>query len=58
MNTIWTFESGRLVARNLAGAELGAWLATEAIGRPLASVLNLAHELGDLLLGEGEGGLS
>lgn len=50
MNAIWTFERGHLVARNLAGDELGAWVATEAIGHPLADLLNLAHELSPMLL--------
>lgn len=50
MNALWTFEGGRLVARNLAGAVLWAWLADEAMGRPLADLLNHAQGLSRLLL--------
>ena len=50
MNALWTFEGGRLVARNLAGAVLWAWLTDEAMGRPLADLLNHAQGLSRLLL--------
>lgn len=50
MNALWTFEGGRLVARNLAGAVLWAWLADEAMGRPLADLLNHSQDLSRLLL--------
>ena len=50
MNALWTFEGGRLVARNLAGAVLWAWLADEAMGRPLADLLNHSQSLSRLLL--------
>ena len=40
MNAVWNFEGGHLVARNQAGAVLWAWLADEAMGRPLADLLN------------------
>lgn len=43
--THWTFEDGRLVARDEAGALLWAWLAEDAIGRPLAALLNQAPAL-------------
>lgn len=36
MTAIWTFESGRLEARNEAGELLRWWLADEAMGRPPA----------------------
>lgn len=50
MTAIWTFESGRLEARNEAGEVLRWWLADEAMGRPLAGLLNQAHSLSRLLL--------
>lgn len=50
MNELWTFEGGRLVARNQAGAALGTWLADETLGRPLAELLNQLPGLSRLLL--------
>lgn len=50
MNALWTFEGGHLVARNQAGAVLWAWLADEAMGRPLADLLNHSQGLSRLLL--------
>ena len=44
------FEGGHLVARNQAGAVLWAWLADEAMGRPLADLLNHSQSLSRLLL--------
>lgn len=50
MTAIWMFEGGRLEARNEAGELLRWWLADEAMGRPLAALLNQAHSLSRLLL--------
>lgn len=50
MNAVWNFEGGHLVARNQAGAVLWAWLADEAMGRPLADLLNHSQGLSRLLL--------
>lgn len=50
MTAIWMFESGRLEARNEAGELLRWWLADEAMGGPLAALLNQAHSLSWLLL--------
>ena len=50
MTAIWMFEGGRLEARNEAGELLRWWLADEAMGRPLAGLLNQAHSLSRLLL--------
>ena len=50
MTAIWMFEGGRLEARNEAGELLRWWLADEAMGRPLAGLLNRAHSLSRLLL--------
>lgn len=50
MNAIWTFEGGRLVARNEAGALVWAWLAAETMGRPLVDLLNGTPALSRLLL--------
>ncbi|MGY8573898.1 hypothetical protein [Paracidovorax citrulli] len=50
MTAIWMFESGRLEARNEAGELLRWWLADEAMGRPLAALLNQAHSLSRLFL--------
>lgn len=50
MNAHWTFEGGHLVARNLAGVMLWAWQTDEAMGRPLADLLNQAQDLSRLLL--------
>ncbi len=50
MNAVWNFEGGHLVARNQAGAVLWAWLADEAMGRPLADLLNHSQSLSHLLL--------
>ncbi|NKA76068.1 hypothetical protein GO285_05039 [Ralstonia solanacearum] len=50
MNAHWTFEDGHLVARDLAGAVLWAWQADEAMGRPLADLLNQAQDLSCRLL--------
>lgn len=50
MNERWTFEGDHLVARNLSGAVLCAWLADEAQGGPLAQLLNQAPGLSRLLL--------
>lgn len=50
MNALWTFEGGRLVARNQTGAVLWAWVADEAMGRPLADLLNHSQDLSRLLL--------
>lgn len=50
MNALWTFEGGHLVARNQAGAVLWAWPADEAMGRPLADLLNHSQGLSRLLL--------
>ncbi len=50
MNAIWTFEDGRLIAKNNAGAVLLALQADEAIGRPLADFLNHDQVLNRLLL--------
>ncbi len=46
----WTFEGGRLEARDEAGELLRWWLADEAMGRPLAGLLNQAHSLSRQLL--------
>lgn len=46
----WTFEDSHLVARNLAGAVLWAWRPDEAMGRPLADLLNHAQDLSCRLL--------
>ena len=50
MTAIWMFKGGRLEARNEAGELLRWWLADEAMGRPLAGLLNQAHSLSRLLL--------
>lgn len=50
MNAVWNFEGGHLVARNQAGAVLWAWLADEAMGRPLSDLLNHSQGLSRLLL--------
>lgn len=50
MNAIWTFEDGHLVAKSDAGKMLLAWLADEAIGRPLADFLNHNQALSRLML--------
>lgn len=50
MKALWIFEGGRLVARDLTGAELAAWLVDEAMGRPLAALLNHAVDLSCMLL--------
>ncbi|HMW86487.1 hypothetical protein [Zoogloea sp.] len=50
MNSVWNFEDGHLVARNQVGAVLWAWLADEAMGRPLADLLNHSQSLSRLLL--------
>lgn len=50
MNALWNFEGGHLVARNQAGAVLRTWLADEAMGRPLADLLNHSQSLSRLLL--------
>ena len=50
MTAIWMFEGGRLEARNEGGELLRWWLADEAMGRPLAGLLNQAHSLSRLLL--------
>jgi hypothetical protein len=50
MTAIWMFEGGRLEARNEAGELLRWWLADEAMGWPLAGLLNRAHSLSRLLL--------
>lgn len=50
MMVMWTFENGRLTARDGAGKVLRWWIADEGIGRGLASLLNQAQSLGRLLL--------
>lgn len=50
MTAIWMFEDGRLEARDEAGELLRSWLADEAMGRPLAGLLNQAHSMSQLLL--------
>jgi len=50
MAAYWTFESGRLVARNEAGATLRWWLADDAMGQALAMLLNQANDLSRLFL--------
>ena len=50
MNAVWNFDGGHLIARNQAGAVLWAWLADEAMCRPLADLLNHSQSLSRLLL--------
>lgn len=50
MTAIWTFEGGRLEAHDEAGELLRWWLTDEAMGRPLAGLLNQTNSLSRLLL--------
>ncbi|RZS80776.1 hypothetical protein [Pigmentiphaga kullae] len=50
MTAIWMFEGGRLEARDETGELLRWWLADEAMGRPLAALLNDTHSLSRLFL--------
>lgn len=50
MTAIWTFESGRLIARNEAGELLRWWFADEATGWAFVCILSQVHSLGRLLL--------
>lgn len=50
MTAIWTFEAGRLQARNEGGKLLRWWVADESTGQSLAGLLNQTHSLSQLLL--------
>lgn len=50
MTAIWMFEGGRLEAHDEAGELLRWWLADEAMGEPLAALLNQVQSLSRLLL--------
>lgn len=46
----WSFEDGRLTARDGAGKVLRWWIAEERIGRGLVVFFNHAQSLGRLLV--------
>lgn len=50
MTVRWKFEAGRLEACGPSGDPLRAWMATGAMGLPLAALLNQSPDLSRLLL--------
>jgi hypothetical protein len=49
MNTVWSFEAGRLAARD-DGRIVAAWTAEATLGAALVDLLNNCTSLSDLLL--------
>lgn len=50
MTAIWTYDGGRLIARNEAGELLRWWFADEATGRAFVCILSQVPSLGRLFL--------
>ena len=46
----WSYENGRLFARNEDGDVEGTWAVDKGLGQPLADLLNQSLELSDELL--------
>lgn len=50
MSVVWSFEAGRLTAKDDSGRVITSWMAERIMGLPLAGLLNVNANLSNLLL--------